>query len=416
MKRKLFSALLVATTILSACNQANKQYTYDYTYFAGICALSGEFNGGVDKALTHEWNKKAVKAINAKSCRIWISLASLFIVEENDELSINRKNYNIMKDYVEKLKEGGVENFLILYSSFLHPSGYIPSTGYVVPDPHEEYDYYVRFLNLQAKASKIIKQEFPEINNFEPANEPDFACPGCVHKNGFIFGGDMSVNGDFVYNDDDKASILLDLCWYVRKAIREVDETAKLVFPGLTNQVTVPEFLNIVYSKVESRRLPVNQEFSDTDPDHYFDVLNWHPYPTKFDTEGNVVWSEWVKYNNEVYAVAKRHNDEGKEVYFSELGWTDFGSREEYTLNQIAENYTTAINLVRNELPFVTVVFAFRLTNLIHQKIDETGGEENFGLFYNPDDPLTPEKPKPAAYAVAKAFNGDDYNLDDYFS
>ena len=63
-------------------------------------------------------------------------------------------------------------------------------------------------------------------------------------------------------------------------------------------------------------------------------------------------------------------------------------------------------------MPWVTVVFPFRLTNLKYQYLDETGGEENFGLFYHPDDDLHPGQPKPAGYAVAKIFNGEDYDLD----
>lgn len=414
MKKKLFSLLLVSVAMLAACNQNNSTptYTYDYSYFNGICALSGEFNNGVDYALTNEWSKSKVQALNAKSVRIWIALSGLFDVEENDELIVNQKYYLTMKDHIDKLKEGGIENFLMLYTSYLYPYGYIPSTGYVVPDPREEYEQYVSFLNLQALASKKVKELFPEIRNFEPGNEPDFACPGCIHKNGFIYNGDISVNYDYIYNDDDKTAILLDLCWYVRRAIREVDENARVVFPGLTNQASVPDFVDLIYKKIESKTLPVATEKSDTNPDNYFDILNWHPYPNKFDEDNSIKWDEWVSYNNSIYQIVKNHGDEGKEVYFSEIGWTDFGVRDEKTLNTIADNYTTAYRLIRENMPYVTGFFAFRLTNLVHQVLDSTGGEENFGLFYHPDDPLTPAKPKPAAYALAKAFNGEDYDLD----
>ena len=414
MKKHVYTALIVTLLALTACQkgESKKTYTYDRTYFNGLCALSGEFNSGVDYALTNEWTKEKAQALNAKSMRIWIAMSGLFSVGENDELIVNQKYYSVMRDHVDQIKAAGVENFLIMYTSYVYPYGYNPSTGYVVPDPYEEYESYVRFLNLQKEASKRIKEMFPEIRNFEPGNEPDFACPGCIHKNGFIFGGDMTVNYNYVYNDDDKACILLDLCWYVRQGIREVDENARVVFPGLTNQATVPDFLDLVYKKVASKRLPVNQEKSDTDPDNYFDVLNWHPYPNKFDEEYKIRWDEWIKYNKSVYQVVIDNNDEGKEVYFSEIGWTDYGSRDEAVLNEIANNYTKAYNYTIEELPFVTGFFAFRLTNLIYQVIDETGGEENFGLFYHPNDPLTPAKPKPAAYAVAKAFNGEDYDLD----
>ena len=283
MKRKLIVALasVLCLSGLSSCNQSQSvaPIKYDYSYFNGICALSGDFNNGVDVGLTNDWTASRVAALKAKSFRLWIALSGLFTVGENDTIRVNQKYYLIMKDHIDKLKVAGVENFLILYSSYIHPIGYVPSTGYVVPDPREEYEEYIRFLNLQKEASKQIKQMFPEIRNFEPANEPDFEVPGCIHKNGFIYNGGDEANAKYAYNADDKACILADLCWYVREGIREVDKNAKVAFPGLTNQLTVPDFLDLVYDKIESKRLPVGQKYSDTNPDHYFDILNWHPYP-----------------------------------------------------------------------------------------------------------------------------------------
>ncbi len=413
MHKKIITSLLVSLAIaLTSCNKGKKPqtYSYDRTYFNGICALSGEFNNGVDYALTNDWTASKVGALKAKSCRLWIALSGLFTVGDNDDLHLNQHYYLVMKDHIDKLKAVGVENFLLMVTAFVYPTGYIPTTGYVVPDPNEEYEEYIRFLNLQAEGCKQIKKLFPEIKNFEPGNEPDFACPGCIHKNGFVFGGDMSVNYNFVYNDTDKTSIIADLCWYVRRAVREVDPEAKVSLTGLTNQGSVPEFLDLIYKRIESKCLPAGQEKSDIDPDNYFDILNWHPYPTQVSEDFTINWDKWVEQNKGVYQIAINHNDEGKEVYFSELGWTDFGVRDEVTLNRIAGYYTDAIKCVKDEMPWVTAVFAFRLTNLVHQP--ESAGEQNFGLFYNPDDPITPAKAKPAAYAVAKAFNGEDYDLD----
>ena len=417
-KSILFLALTsIFSVALSSCQKEEKKHepiNYDYKYFNGICALSGEFNNGVDIGLTNDWTASRVKALGAKSMRLWIALSGLFTVGEEDDLHINMKYYNVMKDHIDKLKAVGVENFLCMYSAFVYPTGYVPSTGYVVPDPREEYEDYLRFLHLQEEASKQIITLFPEIKNFEPGNEPDFACPGCIHKNGFIYGGDMTINYPYVYNDDDKASIIDDLCWYVRRGVTSVDSKAKVAIPGLTNQGTTADFLDLLYQKIESKRLPAGQEFSDTNPDRYFDILNWHPYPTQFDYEGNIDWADWTEYNRELYQVAIDHNDEGKEVYFSELGWTDFGINDESTLNRIAKNYENAFKCIKEDMPFVTAVFAFRMTNLKYQVLDDTGGEENFGLFYHPDDDVHHGGAKPAAYVVAKVYNGEDYNLDEY--
>ena len=418
MKNKIFALLITTLSLsISGCKPNNdepKNFTYDYTYFNGICALSGEFNNGVDYGLTNEWTASRAKALQAKSMRIWIALSGLFSVDDNDELSINKMYYDVMVDHIDKLVDAGVENFLCMYTSYVYPTGYVPTTGYVVPDPNEEYDEYIKFLNLQAEASKKLKELFPVIRNFEPGNEPDFACAPCIHKNGFIHGGGMEVNYNYIYNDDDKTSILCDLCWYVRKAVREVDNNARVVFPGLTNQYTVPDFLDLVYTKIESKCLPAGQTYSDIDPDNYFDILNWHPYPTQVSDDGTIRWKQWVEYNKEVYDVVIKHGDEGKEVYFSELGWTDWGYREEYVQNRIADNYRQAFAHIKAEMPWVTAVFVFRMTNLLYQVLDDTGGEENFGIFYHPNDPTKPGEPKPAAIEIAKIFNGDDYNLEDH--
>lgn len=418
MKNKFLLGLasILALVIPSCGNKGNSEpIKYDYTYFNGICALTGDFNNGVDVGLTNVWTAKATKALGAKSFRLWIALSGLFTVGENDELQLNQKYYLVMKDHIDKLKDAGVENFLMLYSSYLHPTGYVPTTGYVVPNPREEYNEYIRFLNIQKEAAKRIKTLFPEIRNFEPGNEPDFANPGCIHKNGYVFGGDLQTNQEFLYNDDDKTSIIADLCWYTRQGIKEVDKDARVAIPGLANgsdQTTyTPDFLDLIYERIESKCLPAGQEYSDTNPDNYFDIVNYHPYPNQTTLDGFVNWDAWISYNKEIYDVVKKHNDNGKEVYFSELGWTDFGIQDEETLNRIAGNYETAFSLIKQELPWVTAVFPFRLTNLKYQALDTTGGEENFGLFYHPEDSTHPGQPKPAAITVSKIYNGEKYDI-----
>jgi hypothetical protein len=102
--------------------------------------LSGEFNNGVDYALTNDWTASKVGALKAKSCRLWIALSGLFTVGDNDDLHLNQHYYLVMKDHIDKLKAVGVENFLLMVTAFVYPTEYIPTTGYVVPYPNEEYE------------------------------------------------------------------------------------------------------------------------------------------------------------------------------------------------------------------------------------------------------------------------------------
>lgn len=416
MKNKLFNnlslTLLTAGALLSVVGCGNNNTVvkpvkeYDYTYFNGICVLSGDFNSGVDKGLTNEWDKQACSKLGAKSARIWISLSGLFLVGENDALKVNITYKNVMDDHVKKLQEAGIENFLMMVTSYVYPTGYSASTGYVVPDPNEEYEYYLRWLNLQSLSIKKIYEMYPMIKNYEPANEPDFPVPACIHKNGYRFGGGDEVNAEFAYNDTEKVSIIADLCWYVRKALFEVDDKAKVSLPGLTNRSEIPDFLDLLYKRIESRCLPVAQKYADTDPDNYFDIVNWHPYPTQFHDDGTIDWDSWIEHQNSMYNVCKKHGDADKEVYLSELGWTDYGTDDINTLNEIASNYATVLPLIREKLKFVTVVFAFRLNSLLYQS--ESAAEKNYGIFYHPDDPNHHGAPKPAAYAIARYYHNDE--------
>ena len=140
MKNKLFALLITTLSLtITGCKPENnepKHYTYDYTYFNGICALSGEFNNGVDYGLTNEWTASRAKAIGAKSMRIWIAISGLFSVSDDNELSVNKMYYDVMVDHINKLVDAGVENFLCMYTSYVYPSGYVTPTGYVVPDPN----------------------------------------------------------------------------------------------------------------------------------------------------------------------------------------------------------------------------------------------------------------------------------------
>ncbi len=414
MKNKILLAFVsLLSTSLSSCGNtpAPTNYVYDRTNFNGICALTGDFNNGVDVGLTNVWTAEKVQAIGAKSFRLWIGLGDLFSVGEEDDLHLNQKYYSTMKDHIDRLKAVGVKNFLILYSNYVYPTGYVPTTGYVVPNPREEYEEYIRFLNLQKEASKQIKLLFPEIRNFEPGNEPDFKVPGCIHKNGFVFNGSEVENSDYAYNDDDKTCIIMDLCWYVRQGIKEVDPDAKVAIPGLTYGANVPtaDFLDLLYKQIESRALPAGQEYSDNNPDNYFDIINYHPYVTQTTASGDIDWDKWVKYNKDVYQVAINHNDNGKEVYISEIGWTDEGRNDDNLKAKIANNYKVVYNLVKDKLPWVTAFFVFRLTNLKTQP--ESAVEKNFGLFYHPDDEVHHGAPKPSAIQIAKLYNGENYDL-----
>lgn len=411
---------LFLTSLLSfsGCDKGTTKKTYEYTRdnFFGICALTGEVAGGVDKGLTNDWTARNIKAMGFKSQRFWISLDSMFSIDENDEPHVIQSYYKIQRDYVSKCCNAGIKLGLVMFSSFATPYGVHYDNGYSVPDPEEDPELYGRWLNVNGRCAAKLKELFPEFNVFEPGNEPDFANASCIHKDGYIWMGDYGANVDYLFNDEVKANIILDLCYYVRKYVKEVDPTTRVSIPGLTNLDTTPDFLDTMYRRIESKTLPYGTEYSDTEPDHYFDVLNWHPY-SKVSPVYGALDEDWLEYNKMMYQIAIDHGDEGKPVLFSELGWTTMdrtGNTEVEASRLIGELIYEGAKTIQKEMPYVEAVFYFRLTNLYYQVASDNGGEEHFGLFYHPDDPEHLGAPREAAKRLAQAINGDDYVLEDH--
>ena len=419
---KILLLLPLATSLFftTSCKKKNK---FNYDNFFGMCEVCGELSNGVDYALTNDAIADKAKAMKCKSFRIWISIKDLFNVDEEDNLTVNQFYYNKMLQHCTKLKDAGVKNFLMMYTTFIYPSDYVPTTGYVVPDPVTEYSTYIRFLNLIGKASAKLADCFPMATIVEPGNEPDFPYTECIHKNGFTPGGSHTINESYIFTDDEKASIIDDMCWYAKKYLKDSGhKDVKVSIPGLTNveDNDTPAFLDLMYSRIESKCLPAGQEYSDTNVSNYFDYLNWHPYTDNNQTSTD---DDWLARQKKLYQVAIDHDDDGRPVLFSEFGSSDFGgelgtTNFAETQNFIAnEIYIKGFNLIKRELPMVETVFCFRMFNLVHQQVSLDNyvqlGESNFGLFYNPDDPIIERqcKAKPAAKAIAKYFNGDDYDV-----
>ena len=211
------------------------------------------------------------------------------------------------------------------------------------------------------------------------------------------------INANYIYSQYDQVRIVADLCWLVTDALKEIDSKAQVMIPSLCGFTTTPDYLEDVYEAIESKTLPVGQEMSDTDPDNYFQILNWHPYTFGSDT----VTDAWLQLQKDIYQVAIDHDDGGTPVWFTEFGWTDNG---EPTRQQIiADAFIGFYDMVKAEMPWVQTTIIFRLTTLATQDISL--GENNFGIMYNKDDPLYGGQPKAAALAIAKYVRGENADL-----
>lgn len=381
-------------------------------YLFGVCNLTSEqLPGIIDTGVDNQWSADKIGAYGAKSTRIWMYIGFYVQREANsNELSLNKGNCDILHDYISKMKANGVERFMGMVMYFIKPYEFNTSDSSCLPSVYDDYDIYVEFLALMEEAYGMLAQEFPEITFWEIGNEPDISHGSWFHKKGYVSGAGDSANSAFKFLTDEAAYITADLCYHAKRAIQAVNPDSKIVLSGLTctSDGSSAKFLDEIYKQIESGYLPTTEEYSVRDADEYFDILAWHPYPTSVEA--------FVKANNSMYDVAIEHGDEGKPVFLTEFGFSDFrigggttAERDtEGTQARIAKLMTDCLDAIKEQLPFVETAFVFRLSNVAEYYTD--GSMENsFGLFYSPDD--TEEwasKPKPIALALFKYFNGEN--------
>ena len=155
LKRVIASVLSVLCLPISffGCDKGGEKVSYDFdkSGFYGLCEVFGDTGGALDPGITNEWIADMAGALGVKSFRMWINYEAMYEVDENNNLIPNRSQIAIVRDAVDRLKAAGVENFLAMATSFVYPADYPTTTLYVVPDPYEEYETYLEFLDLQQK-------------------------------------------------------------------------------------------------------------------------------------------------------------------------------------------------------------------------------------------------------------------------
>lgn len=389
----------------------------DHRYLVGIGETCVELWKS-DGALTTEWISHNVKAMGFKTFRIWVTISDFIIVNRDDSVEMNEYYANKLENFITKIKDAGVEKIAILTGARLHLFEDRKYGDLCVPDPTVEPDRYLRLLKVEEKAYELIARRFPQINYYESINELDGT--GSVAKNGFIF----NVNGidgfeDYVFTDEEKIKVAMDLNWYIRRGIKKGNKNAKMLLPSLCHFKTAVDYLDEIYQTILSGALPMGEELSDTDPDNYFDALNWHPYANGlFGMSTEVDDERWIQRQRDFYNVAIKYGDEEKPVWYTEFGYSDAG--EGTMIGSVTKdgqegveptNVIKVLEVIKRELPFVETVNFFRMTDLYSSEVSEAPAENTFGLFYNPNDPGTEQapkwgKPKPSAVALARYNKG----------
>jgi hypothetical protein len=379
-----------------------------YTNVASSIGSSG-CDAGVIPAISSDM----CGVMGIKSIRVDMYLSWFIEYDATGNLQFREANVSMYQDYLRLMRENGVENIIAVNPAYvLYPYGH-PRTWYkAIPDPVTEAGLYVEFLELLEKQYKMIAERFTEITHFEYGNEMSVPNGHNINKNGFIYGASAEQNAPYVFTESELALVTADIGYYSTRGVKSGNPQAKTVLPGL--YLMVPEdtrnHIKLIYEHIQSGNLPSTtivggsrKTPADTDPDHYFEYLNWHPYIYAEYTQ------EWLQMNESLYQVALDYGDVKKKVLITEFGYYDsfLASREEV----IANSCVPAIKALTERIPAIEAVCIFQMFNWTSAPANVAAMERTFGIFDSPDQP-NGARPKPVAISLFYHFNGVHANSD----
>lgn len=320
--------------------------------------------------------------------RLSTPLDSMFEVGEGDEPIFKEGQRALIHQVIEKMSKAGVKNFVAVSDAPIYPYGYTVTTSGVVPDPLVEKDMYIRWIKLYAKAWAKIVEEYPEITFVETMNEPDIAGANIFTKQGHQWG----VDDGYVYSMTDKAHMIADVQYYVYKEVKAVNKKVHVTTPGFSTHGEGKDVLDYLYEAIESGAHPYGEDFAETDPDNYFDYINFHKYLNDTTLE------EYFEHCDTFYKATERHGDEGKPAIITECGFTDHDNVAREEMN--GENMAKLIELYDKKMPYVEAAMFYMLNDYSGYSV--SASEDNFGLFTSFGDPEKPGCPKPVAIELYK--------------
>ena len=355
--------------------------------------------------------------------RVWMLNIGIATPDGNGGYIVSLKQGELVKvqELVAKLKDNGVKQIVALqgplipydFPKFVGQSGQsysqedidngsngddtlIRADKYAFPEPGTpEYD---AFMNVQVEYYRLLSEALPDITHFEGVNEPEKG--GSVHKIGWLSSDEQKqlLNqsnynlSDYEYTIAKIAQITMDYNHAITTGVCKANRGAKVLTSGLMTLAITKTYLTEVYKYIADE----NNYWKDTNPDNYFEILNWHPYvfigtnedpslpystATTWDKEN---WADtWVQFQKDLYQIAEDNGDGDTSVWFTEFGISDCTGTDKSYEQNITETMTSIrlqdmFDLVEKELDFVNTVIVFRMFDL--QDGTNTAYECNFGM------------------------------------
>ena len=395
--KKLIAVFLVVLLVLccAGCdNNAGKTDTDTGTINRenplkyGINAHVFELRPVMDPSSTLENIASMAGEFGFEYYRLSTPLDSMFEVGEGDTPIFKEGQRKLIHQVIEKMTAAGVKKFVAVSDAPIYPYGYSVTTTGVVPDPMVEKEMYIRWVKLYAKAWAKIVEEYPQIAYVETMNEPDLGDANIFTKQGHQWG----IDDGYVYSTTDKAHMIADVQYYTYKEVKAVNPDVQVTTPGFSTRREGEGFLDVLYEAIESAAHPFGEDFADTNPDNYFDCINFHCYLSSDTID------EYFEHCDEFYKATERHNDKGKPAILTECGFTDNDNVSQEQKN--GDDMSKLLNLYNDKMPYLEAAMFYMLNDYHGYTVNTS--EDNFGLFTSFGDPDKPCCPKPAAIELYK--------------
>ncbi len=342
--------------------------------------------------------------LNVKSVRVWSQMSWLL----TDPDTVNRPVADAYHKMYAILKDAGVTQLVGMSHYWFYPESWnLPKgehSGVPWRDTRENSDYQA-FLQVYERSWKTLAGEFPEVTDWETGNEFN-------HKAFLKPLSPMDETGRDWFTIEERADICTDMMFYSARGIRSVCPNAGIVMPGMApvgergegvyatsiaaEYDGMIQTLQRIYDNIRGG------QFGSTNPRDFFDQLAWHPYFAEQEADGSWHWrvpnEKWVQINQAVYNVAVQAGDGGVGCCLTEWGFNDWGTQE--MDEQLVCHVREGLRLIREELPFVTTVHAYRFFDSMGYVTEE---KDNYAFFTMKNGLLTAKK---RTTALQEAYGG----------
>ncbi len=346
---------------------------------------------------------RMLQRLNVKSVRVWTQ-ASWLLTDARTVKETVAADYHKM---YAALKDAGVEQLVGMSHYWFYPDQ-LKEKGECSGVPWRDMtpgSGYRQFLEMYETSWQSLAREFPEVTHWETGNEFN-------HKEFLKPLIPQPETGRDWFTIEERADICTDMMFYAARGIRSVHPEAGIIMPGMApvgergegvfatsiaaEYDGMIKTLRRIYSNIRSGN------FGSDNPRDFFDQLAWHPYFAEQDEYGVWHWrvpnEKWVQVNKEVYQVAADNGDDGVGCCFTEWGFNDWGSWE--ADRELAENIREGLRLIKEQLPFVTTVHAYRFYDSMGYVTEE---KDNYAFFTMKNGRLTA---KDRTAALQQAYGG----------